>query len=43
MVELFGSATANRAEAVRYHDAFVARVRALAVMHDDDKIVALQL
>jgi hypothetical protein len=31
----------NRAEAVRYHDAFVARIRALAVMHDDDEIVAL--
>ena len=31
----------NRAKAVRYHDAFVARIRALAVMHDDDEIVAL--
>ena len=31
----------NRAEAVRYHDAFIARIRALAVMHDDHEIVAL--
>src|ERR1700751_2811945 len=31
----------NRAEAVRYHDAFVARICSLAVMHDDDEIVAL--
>jgi DNA invertase Pin-like site-specific DNA recombinase len=31
----------NRAEAVRYHDAFVARIRGLAVTHDDDEIIAL--
>ena len=31
----------NRAEAVRYHDTFVARIRALAALHDDDEIVAL--
>src|SRR5216684_8651597 len=31
----------NRAEAVRYSDAFVAHIRALAATHDDDEIVAL--
>src|SRR6202043_138505 len=31
----------NRAEAVRYPDAFVAHIRALAAAHDDDEIVAL--
>ena len=31
----------NRAEAVRYHEAFVARIRALAVTHDDDEIITL--
>jgi hypothetical protein len=31
----------NRAEAVRYPDAFVAHIRALAATHDDDEIVAL--
>ena len=31
----------NRAEAVRYHDTFVAQIRTLAAMHDDDEIVAL--
>jgi hypothetical protein len=31
----------NRAEAVRYPDAFVAHIRALAATNDDDEIVAL--
>jgi len=31
----------NRAEAIRYHDAFVARIRDLALTHDDDEIIAL--
>ena len=31
----------NRVEAVRYLDTFVAQIRALAAMHDDDEIVAL--
>jgi hypothetical protein len=31
----------NRAEAVRYPDAFVAHIRALAATHHDDEIVAL--
>src|SRR6202790_2143296 len=31
----------NRAEAVRYPDAFIAHIRALAATHDDDEIVAL--
>ena len=31
----------NRAEAIRYPDAFVAQIRALAATHDDDEIVAL--
>jgi len=31
----------NRAEAVRYPDPFIARVRTLAAIHDDDAIVAL--
>src|SRR5215468_1882579 len=31
----------KRAEAVRYPDAFVAHIRALAATHDDDEIVAL--
>jgi len=31
----------NRAEAVRYPDAFVAHIRALAAAQDDDEIVAL--
>src|SRR5271157_1377589 len=30
----------NRAEAVRYPDPFIARVRSLAAIHDDDAIVA---
>jgi hypothetical protein len=30
----------NRAEAVRYPDAFIAHIRALAAIHDDDEIVA---
>ena len=33
--------SSNRAEAVRYPDAFVAHIRALAATHDDDEIVAL--
>jgi hypothetical protein len=31
----------NRAEDLRYPDAFVAHIRALAAAHDDDEIVAL--
>jgi hypothetical protein len=31
----------NRAEAIRYPDTFVDRIRALAAIHDDDKIIAL--
>ena len=31
----------NRAEAVRYPDAFVAHIRALAATQDDDEFVAL--
>jgi DNA invertase Pin-like site-specific DNA recombinase len=31
----------NRAEAIRYSEAFVARIRELAVSHHDDEIVAL--
>jgi hypothetical protein len=31
----------NRVEAIRYPDTFVDRVRALAAIHDDDKIIAL--
>src|SRR5258708_31551359 len=31
----------NRPEAVRYPDAFVTHIRALAATHDDDEIVAL--
>ena len=31
----------NRAEAVRYRDAFDAHIRVLAATHDDDEIVAL--
>jgi DNA invertase Pin-like site-specific DNA recombinase len=31
----------NRVEAIRYPDTFVARIRALAAVHDDDKIIAL--
>jgi hypothetical protein len=31
----------NRAEAIRYPDAFITHIRALAATHDDDEIVAL--
>src|SRR5260370_17884363 len=31
----------NRAEAIRYPDAFITHIRALAATHDDDEIVPL--